>query len=147
MKEKAATLHIHHFEELDQAPHVLAQLLDLLNGTLHLSITRRRQIGQHLASCLPCQVCAAMALLAVVEDARARGEPVERIQRLLTCLLRITHAAFKEEIPAYVDTLIEQGEREARARFPWLTEHVRICQDCEEEVHDLRSWLAQLKET
>ncbi len=144
MKKNAATLHVHRFEELDQAPHVLTQLLDLLKGTLKLSVSQRRQVGQHLANCMPCQVCVAMALLAMIEDAQARGEPVERTRRLLACLLRTTHATFKEEIPAYVDALIEQGEQEARARFPWLAEHVRVCRDCEEEVRDLRLWLTQL---
>ena len=59
-------------------------------------------------------------------------------------LFRSTHATFKEEIPAYVEALIEQSEQEVHARFPLLTEHVSVCQDCQEEVRDLRSWLTQL---
>ena len=144
MKENATTLRVDYPEKLDQAPHVLAQLLNLLGGTGPLAVAQRQQIGQHLAICIPCQVGVEIALLAVIEDAQTREQPVQYAQKLLACLARITHATFKEEIPAYVEALLEQSEQEVHARFPLLTEHVNMCQDCQEEVRDLRSWLTQL---
>ena len=43
MKENATTLRVDYPEKLDQAPHVLAQLLNLLEGTGPLSVAQDRK--------------------------------------------------------------------------------------------------------
>ncbi len=144
MKENTAILLANGSEKLDQAPHVLAQLIELLRGTSPFSPAQHRQIGQHLAECMHCQVFVELSLLTMIEDAQMHGNPIRPTQELLTRWSRITHATYKEDIPAYVETLMEQGDKKAHARFPLLAEHVQTCQDCQEEVRDLRSWLGQL---
>lgn len=144
MKENTTILLTNSSEKLDQAPHVLAQLIDLLRGTLPFSPAQYQQIEQHLAECIHCQVFVELALLSMLEDAQAHHDPTEPAQQLLKRWSRITHATCKGDIPAYVDTLMEQGEEKACTRFPLLAEHMCTCQDCQAEVRDLCSWLDQL---
>lgn len=141
MKTHTITASTDQPEELAQAPHVLAQLVDLLAGTLQPTPEREAQIAEHLAECTSCQVFVELSLLAILKDERERDKPSDEAQTLLARLSRIRHATLKEEILAYVEAQLEQGEQAANARFPMLADHLPTCQECREEVHNLRSWL------
>lgn len=144
MREHTAISHTTHLEQLNQAPHVLTQLIDLLRGTLQCTPAQRQRIEQHLVTCLHCQAFVELSLLMMIKDAQAHGTPTEPARQLLTRWSRITHVTYKEEIPAYVETLMAQGEQKADTRFPWLAEHMHGCWDCQQEVRGLHSWLSQL---
>lgn len=144
MQENIAILLANSSEKLNQAPHVLAQLMDLLRGTPLFAPAQSQQIEQHLAGCIHCQVFVELALLSMIEDAQAHNDPTEPAWQVLKHWSRITHATCKDEIPAYVDMLMAQGEEQACTHFPLLAEHIHTCQACREEVHDLYTWLDQL---
>jgi hypothetical protein len=145
MKERTVTLPINDPGNLLKAPHVLSQLIDLVNGKIQLPSVQQEQLGQHLAICLHCQVFVEMYLLQMIEYDQARGKAAEPAQMLLHRLMRITHETLKEDLPAYAEALAEQGETAANRRLPLFAEHVRTCQDCQSEVEALRSWLDQLE--
>ena len=145
MKERAATLPVNDPGNLLKAPHVLAQLIDVVHGTRQLSSPQQEQIGQHLATCIHCQVFVEMYLLKMIEYDKAHGNSAEPAQMLLHRLIHITHETFKEDMLAYVEVLTEQGEETANRRFPLFAGHVQTCQGCRSEVNALRSWLDQLE--
>ena len=132
-------------DELAQAPHVLAQLVDLLNGTLQPTPEREEQIAVHLAECTSCQLFVELSLLAIIKDEQERDKSPEAAQMLLTRWSHITHTTWREEIPLYVEAEREEGEQAANARFPVLAGHLPNCQDCRAEVRDLHSWLDLLE--
>lgn len=144
MKENIATVLANGSgsERLDQAPHVLTQLIDVLRGTLQLSPTQYQQVEQHLTICIHCQVFVELSLLSLIEDTQTSDN--EATRQLFARWLQITHATWQEAIPAYVDALLAQGAAYAQARFPLLATHMRTCQHCQAEVSDIFTWLSQL---
>ena len=142
MQERLANACAASSERLEQAPHVLTQLLDLFENTFQPSPEQQQHIIQHLATCMHCQLVIEIVLQGLLEDAREHEEATEQAQSLLAYWLNLTHATLKEQIPAYVDLVLAQGEQSAGADFPLLAEHLQRCQKCRAEVRTLCEWFA-----
>lgn len=127
-------------EHLEQAPHVLAQVLDLFGGASLPSPEQRQQLVRHLAVCMHCQIGIELVLQELLE--RAEGRAAEQARSLLTFWLDLTHTVLAGQIPSYVDAVLAQGEHKASACFPVLAQHLHSCGNCREEVRVLCEWLA-----
>lgn len=132
-------------ERLTQAPHVLAQLVDLLDSTFQPTPEQETNIAAHLAICPSCQLFVKLVLLALIRDEQERDQPTADVRALLTRWSQITHATLRVQIPAYVETRKEHGEQIADTHFPWLASHMQTCQACQAEISDLLSWLDLLR--
>ena len=81
-RENATAWMMHNNDNLEQPPHILLALFDLLRGEGHpTSFEQEQQLG-HLAACVPCQD-ALRTLLAIELDqdrqyrqVRMTGEPI-----------------------------------------------------------------------
>jgi hypothetical protein len=132
-------------EQLTQAPHVLAQLVDLLDGTFQPTPEQETNIAAHLAICPSCQLFVELVLLALIRDEQERDQPTADARALLTRWSQIAHATLRAKIPAYVEVRKEHGEQVANTRFPLLANHMQTCQACQAEISDLLLWLDLLR--
>ncbi len=130
-------------ESLDKSPHVLSQLIDMINGKRQFTPTQQKHRWEHLAACIHCQVFLGSYLVKAIEYNKAHGIPEGPEQKLLSRLTKVMHKTLKEDIPAYVEVLVGQDEEEANDRFPLLSHHLRECPACHSAVQDLQSWLRQ----
>lgn len=133
-------------EKLNRPPHVLPQLIDIVSGKLKPSSTEQEQRWQHLAGCIFCQTLAGNYLLEVIEGEEEQDSSREAARKLLAKLTGIMHKTLAEDIPAYAETFIEQGDERARQQFPLLTEHLQTCQTCQSEVQHLHAWLQYVEQ-
>lgn len=127
-------------EKLNQPPHILPQLIDIVTGKRESSSAEQKQRWQHLARCIFCQTFAGNYLLEVIESEDQNGSR-EIACKLLARLTSIMHKTLAEDIPAYAEILVEQGDERAHQRFPLLTEHLQTCRACHSEAQHLRAWL------
>lgn len=134
------------WERLKEPPHVLPQLIDLLIGQDQVLPAQQEQRWAHLAECAHCQEFLRRYLTKLIEYDKEQGNLEGQAPKLLAQLTHIMHEQLKEDIPAYVETLEEQNEEEANRRFPRFVKHLASCQDCQEAVQGLHSWLSQSEE-
>lgn len=130
-------------ERLEKAPHVLTQFIDMINGKCQFNPTQKKQNWKHVSECIYCQTFLGIYLVKAIEYNKAHGFNEVLEQKLLSRLTRIMHKAFEEDIPTYVEVLIEYNEEEASNRFPHLAVHMRECLTCHTAMQDLQSWLGQ----
>lgn len=145
MKERTDALSTDDAGNLNKFPHVLSQMIDIIVGKAQASPGEKERRWRHLAECIYCQTFLASYLLETIADDKAHGLAEEPARGLLTRLTRIMHGTLKRDIPAYVETLVEQGIEETAGLFPLLTDHLRDCQDCQSAVQDLQSWLQEFE--
>ncbi len=126
-------------EELINPPHVVKQLVAMILDEQQDSF--QQDVWDHLASCIACQTVLEHYLREVVAYSKEHGEPEEPALGLLTKLTAIMHTTLKQDIPAYVETLEQQGVAAADSRFPQFADHVRSCESCQLVVKNLYEWL------
>jgi hypothetical protein len=143
MKEFITARPVRIFEDLKKPPHVLSQFIDMLTGRGPLDLVQQGQRWQHLAGCIDCQTFLGIYL---IEYEKAEGSLEGPVRELLSQLTQIMHETLKKDIPAYVDTLEEQGKEPATSHFPLFSEHMQSCPDCQLAVRDLQSWLRMVEE-
>ena len=143
MKGTTVPLPVSDLGDLKNPPHVLYQFIDMLLGDNQTSLVQQEQRWSHLATCMPCQAFLGSYLLKTIEYDEAHGNAKGPAQELLIQLIQIIHETLKEDIPAYVEALDEQGEEEANSQFPQFTDHLHTCKECQLAAQDLRLWLHQ----
>lgn len=129
--------------ELEKPPHLLSQFIDMLIDQQPLSIEQQEERWEHLEQCIYCQSFLGIYLLKRIEDDTQHGEVEESTKMLLSRLTHIMHETLQDDIPAYVEMFVAQGEIQAYKHFPLLTEHLVTCKDCQNEVQTLQIWLRQ----
>ncbi|GAC1407489.1 MAG: hypothetical protein NVSMB49_27480 [Ktedonobacteraceae bacterium] len=145
MKGTTVSLLTDNLENLNNSPHVLSQLIDILIEEDATLPDQQEQRWSHLATCVPCQAFLGSYLLKVIEYDEAHGNAKGPVQELLIRLIQNMHEILQEDIPAYVEALEEQKE-EVNKQFPQFSDHLQSCRDCQTAVQDLRSWLHQSSE-
>ncbi|MFI5422228.1 MAG: hypothetical protein ACHQ1H_14790 [Nitrososphaerales archaeon] len=139
-KKKAETVLAHYSENIEQPPHILPALFDLLSGEGHpTSFEREQQLG-HLAECKDCQDALRTLLAIELDQDRQVGITEKPIWKLIS---RLTSAIEKEQIrndiPAYIETIELRGKEEARKRYPRLAEHLQKCKSCRSMVAGIQT--------
>ena len=133
---------------LEQPPHILPVLIDLLRGEGHPNPLEQEQILSHLADCLPCQD-ALRALLAIeLEQDRQIGiteEPVRKLISRLSDIIEETH--IRQDIPAYVEAIELWGDEEARKKYPRLAEHLQNCKSCQALITGVQNLKREAEES
>lgn len=128
-------------EDLSIPPHVILPLFSMILDEQQVSPTQQQQVWSHLEGCIACQTVLERYLREVIAYNKEHGEPEESALDLLTKLIPIMHTTLKQDIPAYAETLEEQGPAAAGSRFPQFAEHVTTCKSCQLAVKDLHEWL------
>ena len=143
MSRVTSPLPMNDVQDLNEAPHVLPQLIDMILGEQQVLPAQQKQLWTHLAECVHCQAFLGSYLLAVIESNKEHDEPEDQARELLNRLTQMIHETLREDIPAYIQRLEEQDEKEANRSFPQFAEHLQVCQDCQEAVRALRLWIRQ----
>src|SRR5579859_1718193 len=127
-------------EDLMNPPHIVRQLVAMIRDEQPDS-SIQQDVWDHLIGCIACQTVLERYLRDVVAYNKEHGEPEEPALELLTKLGAIMHTTLKQDIPAYAETLEDQGVAAADSRFPQFADHVRTCKSCQSAVKDLHEWL------
>jgi len=133
-------------EKLNQPPHILPQLIDIVTGEQQYTSAEQEQRWQHLARCMYCQAFTGIYLLEVIESEVEPGSSKERARKLLIKLTSVMHRVLAVDIPPYVEMFVEQGGERAHQQFPMLGEHLPTCQACQAEVQNLYTWLRYIEQ-
>ena len=132
---------------LDKPPHILPQLVEIVEGDWQPASTEQEQLLAHLVECEYCQV----TLGVLVEARLAEGSPgdssEDQARQLLTRLGGITQKkqAHYEQIAAYIETLEARGEKAANKKYPDLAEHLKQCKECQNLVKSTLALIAQVE--
>ena|SRR6266566_6437142 len=132
---------------LDKPPHILPQLVEIVEGDWQPASTEQEQLLAHLVECEYCQV----TLGVLVEARLAEGSPgsssEDPARQLLTRLGGITQKrqAHYEQIATYIETLDMSGEKAANEKYPELAEHLKRCKDCQFLVKSTRALIGQVE--
>lgn len=143
MRRRTVTLPARDPGNLLKPPHVLSQFIDAITEKQQLSSDQQEQTRNHLARCIHCQSFLGSYLVSMLTDDKTSDTLKGEARELLAQLKSIIHETLAADIPAYVDELVENGQEEADSRFPLFTEHLQSCQDCQQVVQDLQTWLKQ----
>lgn len=143
MSKKTSTLLTSNTENLNRPPHVLPQLIKLVEEGSQSTSDEQMHRWQHLAECVHCQTLLGCYLLKIIADKQARNLLAQHEQELLNRLRDIIHKTLAEVLPAYTEVLVGRGAEEAARRFPIFAEHLRECQVCSPAVRDLQAWLQE----
>ncbi len=113
---------------LEQHPHILLVLIDLIRGVGHPNPSEQEQILSHLVECVPCQDDL-RTLLAIELERDRPEEPIRKLISRLSSIIEKTR--IRQDIPAYVEAIELWGDEEAKKRYPQLADHLQICKSCQ----------------
>jgi hypothetical protein len=117
---------------LEQPPHILPVLIDLIRGEEHPNSDEQERILAHLAECVFCQDALRTLLAIELDQDRQIGITEEPIGKLISRLSSIIEKTqIREEIPAYIEAIELWGDEEAKKRHPKLAEHLQNCKSCQ----------------
>ena len=132
---------------LDKPPHILPQLVEIVEGDWQPASTEQEQLLAHLVECEYCQVT-----LGVLVKARfAEGSPgvssEDPARKLLAQLGEVVQKkqAHYEQIAAYIETLEARGEEAANKKYPELAEHLKQCKECQNLVKSTLALIDQVE--
>ncbi|GAC1429399.1 MAG: hypothetical protein PVS3B3_28660 [Ktedonobacteraceae bacterium] len=143
MRSTTVPLPTSDLDDLQQPPHVLSQLIDMLFDERQSLLEQQEQRWAHLATCIPCQAFLGSYLLKTIEYDSVHGNPEGPAQGLLARLIQSMHQTLKADLPPYVETLEELGIEDANTRFPQFVEHLQTCRECQVVVQDMQERLQQ----
>lgn len=132
---------------LDKPPHILPQLMEVVEGDWQPTPTEQEQLLAHLVECEYCQV----TLRVLVEARLAEGSPgsssEDPARKLLARLGKFAQKkqAHYEQIAAYIETLEVRGEKAANKQYPELAEHLKQCKECQFLVKSTRVLIDQVE--
>jgi hypothetical protein len=139
-RKKAIALLVHNSENLDQPPHMLPALIDLVSGEGHPTSYEREQLLAHLAGCTSCQDALRTLLAVELGQDRQVGITGEPVSKLISWLSDITEKTqMRNDIPAYIEAIELWGNKEAKKRYPRLTEHLQKCKSCQSLVEGIQT--------
>lgn len=146
-KKKATALIISEYSMLENPPHILPELINLVSSERPLNSSEQEQMLAHLAECIPCENALMTLLVVELENERQIGLSEEPAWRLISKLSEIKEETqIRDDIPAYIEALEVQGVEEANKRFPRLAEHLKKCKACQSTVEGVRSLLHDAEE-
>ena len=139
-RKKTTALLVQSSDTLDQPPHILPALIELVRDEGRPTAVEEEQQLAHLAECLSCQD-ALRALLAIELDRdRQAGITEEPVWKLISRLSDIREETrIRDDIPAYIEALELWGSEEAQKRYPRLVEHLRKCKSCQSTVAGIQA--------
>src|ERR1700730_7164767 len=126
---------------LDKPPHILHQLMEIVEGDWQPTPTEQEQLLAHLVECEYCQI----TLRVLVEARLVEGSPgsssEDPARKLLARLGEFVQKkqAHYEQIAAYIETLEAHGEKAANKKYPELAEHLKRCKECQILVQSTRA--------
>ncbi len=133
--------------KLDQPPHILLVLIDLVKGEGHLNADDQERMVGHLAECLACQDALRTLLAIELDQDRQVGiteEPIAKLISRITSIIEKTH--IRQDIPAYVEAIELWGDEEAKKKYPGLAEHLQNCQSCRSMVTGVQNLKREAEE-
>src|SRR5260370_15326115 len=120
---------------LEQPPHILPVLIDLVRDEGHPNSYKQDRILGHLAECVSCQDALRTLLAIELDQDRQVGITKEPIRKLISRLSSIIEKTqIRKDIPAYIEAIELWGDEEARKRYPRLAEHLQNCKSCQSLV-------------
>ena len=121
--------------DLEQPPHVLSVLIDLVRGEVHPNSSEQERIFGHLSECVLCQDALRTLLAIELDRDRQIGITEEPIRKLISRLSSIIEKTqIRQDIPAYIEAIELWGDEEAGKRYPQLAEHLQNCKSCQSLV-------------
>jgi hypothetical protein len=146
--EKNAVIPKEH--ELLVFPHMGMQLLELFAGTWRPASTELETLAAHLMTCSACRLFLLTEIAMEQGDRNAKRSHIAITQDLLTRFLTIHYRAEApdyEDLGAYAETVLAQGEGEANTQFPLLGMHLSLCKTCKSTIDATIAFLNETKES
>lgn len=127
---------------LDQFPHVVPRLVDLVMNEWQPTPSQNEQLLTHLVDCVYCQIALRTLLVAELDCDLSDGSAEQPARQLLSHLTNIIHeTSVRDNMGAYIEMLDASGEEAANKQFPQLAEHLKICKACRSTVEGTRDLL------
>ncbi len=146
-RKKATAMIAQENDNLEQPPHILIALFDLLRGEAHPTLYEREQQVEHLARCIPCQDALRTLLAVELDQDRQIGiteEPIWKLISRLTSVIEKTQ--IQNDIPAYIEAIELWGNVEAKKRYPRLVEHLQNCKSCQSLIEGIQTLKREAEE-
>ncbi|HYT37558.1 MAG TPA: hypothetical protein VEL49_10290 [Ktedonobacteraceae bacterium] len=126
---------------LDKPPHILPQLMEIVEGDWQPTPTRQEQLLAHLVECEYCQVTLRVLVEARLDEGSPGSSSEDPVRELLARLGGFAQKkqAHYEQIAAYIETLEARGEKAANKKYPELAEHLKQCKECQMLVKSTRT--------
>lgn len=132
---------------LEQPPHILPVLIDLVRDEGHPNSYEQDRILRHLAECVSCQDALRTLLAIELDQERQVGITKEPIRKLILKFSSIIEKIqIRKDIPAYIEAIESWGDEEARKRYPRLAEHLQHCKGCQSLVMGVQNLKREAEE-
>lgn len=146
-RKKAPAMKAQDRDNLEQPPHILLALIDLVRGEGHPNSYEQERILGHLVECLPCQDALRTLLAIELDQDRQIGITEEPIAKLISRLSNIFEKAqIRQDISAYVEAVELWGNEEARKKYPRLADHLQKCKSCQSLVTGVQNLKREAEE-
>lgn len=134
-------------ESLEEHPHVVQKLINLVKNEWQPTPPQYEELLTHLTGCIDCQIALGTLIAIEREYDRATSSPVGPAEQLLSRITKIIHETkARDEIRAYIELLEAKGEKKANKKFPQFVEHLKQCKACQLAVEETRDLLHRAKE-
>ncbi|HLZ62872.1 MAG TPA: hypothetical protein VKR06_38480 [Ktedonosporobacter sp.] len=147
MEEKNAPVKDKIDPDLLVPPHMVGELIRLVTGEWRPDDAQQEQLIAHLIECQDCRIMLISLLSAEQEQLVDPSEG--SLQDILAQFVAIHHKIAGlgyEQMGAYAEAIVDQGQDEADKRFPLLVEHLRTCPTCKVFLEDILLFLRETDE-
>lgn len=146
MTEKIAAIVGEVHPNLLEPPHVLGTLIEFMVGERQPDFFQQEQqeLVAHVVVCEYCRTAIIVMLTAAKEYEQSSEHPDTSVYDLLDRFVGMHHKIQSwehEQMGAYAEALVAQGEEEANRRFPALAKHISACPDCQAALEDTVAFL------
>jgi hypothetical protein len=130
------------------SPHIVSELFRLITGQWQPNAAQQEQLIAHLMTCQDCRVTLISLLSAELAQLNNSSEgPLQNILGQFVAIHHTLEGLGYEQMGAYAETMIAQGQGEADKRFPLLAKHICNCSGCKATLADILAFLRETGET
>ena len=149
MTEKLAAVMDKVHPDLLEPPHIVGNLIDIMNDERQIDLFQQEQLVAHLVECEYCRTTIIIVLSAALENEQSNDHPDPLVYDLLTRLVDIHHEIKSreyEQMGAYAEAIVAHGKKEANRHFPALVDHIRTCSRCQITLEETLAFLNESDE-
>ncbi len=151
MKEDNITVLSEVGPDLFEPPHILPALMELFAGDKQQALLQQEHLLAHLTTCHYCRTSIVFLLGVAQEYDHINNNAEESAHDLLIRIANINRLIIEahdyEQLGAYAEAIMADGQDKANLRFPDVTAHLRICSDCRSALETTVNFITEPKET
>lgn len=149
MKQKKSSVLYRVRPDLLVLPHVVDMLFHIFLDDCQPTPLQQEQLVTHLTECSQCRTLLITLLLTEQKYEKSNGSADSLIDDLFVRFVHIHHEIESQKaelLGAYAEAIMVKGRARADRQFPTIAEHMKTCQDCQNDLEETLTFLRETEE-